>query len=156
MTEFERIYRSHKEGREGRTVRRNIAQRLWDSQGFRYLLFGGLTVLVNLACFRLLTEYTPLGLDAGNALSILAALLFAYVTNTWLVFRSKASGLRGRGGEFLRFVLARLFTMALEFFGVHLLAEILGWNALFSKLLMQCAVIVLNYVFSRIIVYRKV
>lgn len=134
----------------------NILQRLWNSQGFRYLFFGGLTVLVNLVCFHLLTEWAGLDLDAGNALSIVAALLFAYVTNTRFVFRSKTSGGRERLGEFLRFLSARLFTMGVEFFGVHFLAEVLLWNGFFSKLATQAVVIALNYVLSKIIVYKSV
>lgn len=132
------------------------ARRLWERQGFRYLFFGGLTVLVNLVCFRLLTERAGLGLDGANALSIALALLFAYVTNTRFVFRSKTSGGRERLGEFFRFLSARLFTMGVEFFGVHFLAEVLLWNGFFSKLVTQAVVIVLNYVLSKMIVYRNV
>lgn len=131
-------------------------RRLWEREGLRYLFFGGLTVLVNLLCFRLLTITAGLGTDAGNALSILAALLFAYATNTWFVFCSRDGGLRARLGEFLRFLSARLFTMALEFIGVHFLAEVLFWNGFLSKLAIQMVVIVLNYIFSKIIVYKRV
>lgn len=138
------------------TVLHQWLKRLWARQGFRYLFFGGLTVLVNLFCFSLLTGWAGLGLDGANALSIALALLFAYVTNTWFVFRSRASGFRGRLGEFLRFLSARLFTMGVEFFGVRLLAEVLLWNGFFSKLVMQAVVIALNYVFSKIIVYKSV
>lgn len=71
-------------------------------------------MLVNLLCFHFLTECAGLGLDTGNAVSIILALLFAYAVNTCFVFRSNAVGLRARLGEFLRFLLARLFTMVLE------------------------------------------
>lgn len=131
-----------------------LLRRLWERQGIRYLFFGGLTVLFNLLCFRLLTKGAGLGTDTGNALSILAALLFAYFTNTWFVFRSKNAGPRARLGEFLRFLSARLLTMALEFAGVHLLAEVLLLNAFLSKLALQAAVIVLNYILSRLVVYH--
>lgn len=134
---------------------RGFAGSLWARQGFRYLFFGGLTVGVSTAAFALLAR-AGLGLDGANALSIALALLFAYVTNTRFVFRSKTSGGRERLGEFLRFLSARLFTMGVEFFGVHFLAEVLLWNGFFSKLATQAVVIVLNYVLSKIIVYKSV
>lgn len=130
-------------------------RRLWERQGVRYLFFGGLTVLVNLACFTLLTAWGGLGLDVSNALSIAAALLFAYVTNTWFVFRSERGTVRERLGEFLRFVSARLFTMALEFFGVHLLAAAFPGKSFLWKLLAQGLVIILNYALSKRVVYRR-
>lgn len=129
-------------------------RRLWERQGVRYLFFGGLTVLVNLAVFTLLSR-AGLGLDAGNALSIAAALLFAYVTNTWFVFRSERGAVRERLGEFLRFVSARLFTMALEFFGVHLLAAAFPGKSFLWKLLAQGLAIILNYALSKKVVYRR-
>lgn len=127
---------------------------LWERQGVRYLFFGGLTVLVNLAVFTLLSR-AGLGLDVSNALSIAAALLFAYVTNTWFVFRSERGTVRERLGEFLRFVSARLFTMALEFFGVHLLAAAFPGKSFLWKLLAQGLVIILNYALSKRVVYRR-
>lgn len=130
---------------------RDLIQALWDRRGIRYLFFGGLTVLVNLAAFALLS-WLGLGLDAANALSITIALLFAYVTNTRFVFRSKRERFQERLWEFMRFVSARLFTMAVEFFGVRLLAPALG--ALPAKLLFQVIVIILNYVLSKWIIYR--
>lgn len=132
-----------------------MLRRFWDKEGIRYLFFGVLTVLVNLACFSLLTKGIGLGVDAGNALSILAALLFAYVVNTWFVFRSRDRTARERAGEFVRFAGARLFTMALEFAGVHVLVHICLLNAFFSKLSAQAVVIVLNYVLSKTVIYGR-
>lgn len=126
-------------------------RRLWECQGIRYLLFGGLTVLVNLTAFALLSQ-VGVGLDAANIFSIAAALMFAYVMNTWFVFRSKWEGAQKCLGEFLRFLSARLFTMAVEFFGVHFLAAAVG--PISAKLLVQILVIIMNYVLSRRLVYR--
>lgn len=130
-------------------------RRVWERQSVRYLFFGGLTVLVNLICFSLLTRRGGLGVDGANALSILAALLFAYWVNTRFVFRDHARSAGERLGRFLRFTGARLFTMALEWAGVHLLVSGLSLNAFFSKTAVQAVVIVLNYVLSRALVYRS-
>lgn len=133
---------------------RSLLERLWGRQGFRYLLFGGMTVLVNLTVFALLS-CAGIGLDAANALSIAVALLFAYGTNTWFVFHSGRGTTRERLGEFLRFLSARLFTMALEFFGVHLLSAAFPGRSFLWKLLVQGLVIILNYILSKRLVYLQ-
>lgn len=127
-------------------------RRVWDSRGFRYLFFGGLTTLVNIACFWLLTKAAGWNVDAGNAVSIGVALIFAYVVNTWFVFRSKCSRAWDRVREFFRFAGARALTMVLEFLGVHFMVMV--FLSVLSKMVIQVAVILLNYVFSRWIVYK--
>lgn len=129
-------------------------RRLWRRQGIRYLFFGGLTVLVNLTSFSLLVEWGQLGLDASNALSIATALLFAYGTNTWFVFRTERGTAQKRLDEFLRFISARLFTMAVEFFGVHFMSAVFPGKGFLWKLLIQGLVIVLNYILSKRLVYQ--
>lgn len=129
-------------------------QRLWDRQPVRYLFLGGLTVCVNFICFCLLTAYTEWDHHLSNGLSILAALLFAYAANTRFVFRSRCGSVRERILEFTRFFMARLFTMLLEFGGVYFLACVLSVNEILSKGILQVAVILLNYVLSRSMIYR--
>lgn len=133
---------------------KHCLRRLWECRGIRYLFFGGLTVLVNLASFAFLTAWGGLGLDVGNALSITVALLFAYGTNTWFVFRSEQGTARERLDEFLRFVSARLFTMTLEFFCVHFMSAAFPGRSFLWKLLVQGLVIILNYILSKRLVYQ--
>ncbi len=132
-----------------------LVQRFFSKEIVRYLLFGGLTVLVNLACFYLFTEVFFWNLDISNIISVVIALLFAYVTNTRFVFRSKCNSKKERLSEFVRFIVARIFTMFLEIFGVHCMVAILSLHALVSKCIMQIIVITLNYVFSKRIIAPK-
>lgn len=120
-----------------------------------YIFFGGLTVLVNLICFCILTKCFNWSVDLSNVLSIIIALLFAYVTNTRYVFCSKCDSVKERFYEFLKFVSARIFTMILEIVGVHIMVNILLWDSVISKIMLQVIVVVLNYIFSKMIVYKS-
>ena len=124
-----------------------------------YLIFGILTTLVNWLSYSLLVRGIPLA--AANALSWLIAVLFAFVTNKLWVFRSRRRDLRTTFEEFWRFILARAATGLIEIIGVPLLIELgldqalLGVEGMLSKALITLLVIVLNYIFSKWLVFRK-
>lgn len=129
-----------------------------------YLFFGGLTTLVNVVAslffmdflFRFVLPVADDGLRAtvSNVLSIILAILFAYVTNKIWVFRSKTHGGAELFFEFVRFVGGRLSTMAIEVGGVVLLYNILHWPFLAAKLLTQIIVVIGNYFISKFLVFR--
>ena len=120
----------------------------------RYLFFGGLTVLVNLASYVFFTELLHWSILFSNVLSIVIALLFAYITNTLFVFKNKAQSLRHGIAVFLKFISSRLFTMLLEIAGVALLVNIFFLDDLLAKTVLQGVVIITNYVLSKFFVYR--
>lgn len=129
-------------------------RQIWNCRTVRYLCFGALTVGENLLCFYFLTAYTDWDSNLSNGISIFTALLFAYATNTRFVFCSKCSSLCERFSEFIRFLMARIFTMLLEFGGVYFMICVLDMNEMLSKGLLQVVVIVLNYILSRLMIYR--
>ena len=125
----------------------------------RYAFIGGCTTLVNLASFWVLCRWTALGqsdggITAANVLSIILAILFAYITNKLFVFRSHTAGLTALLGEFAAFVAGRLATMAIEVGGVWLMVSVLRQNPMLGKLLTQGFVIVGNYFISKFLVFR--
>ena len=121
----------------------------------RYIFFGCLTVAVNLISFYVLLNLFKLNLDYSNVLSIIIALLFAYITNTIFVFHSKGLNFVERLFEFSKFIMARAFTMFFEVWFVHYTVNIINFNEMYSKFISQVIVVILNYVFSKLIVYKK-
>lgn len=120
-----------------------------------YLFFGALTTLVNLVVFFLLTEYPwQLNVTLGNVISIIVAILFAYVTNKIWVFRSKTDSAGELLSEFCRFVGGRLSTMAIEVGGVYLIFNVMGFPKMGAKLITQVIVIIGNYFISKFLVFR--
>ena len=120
----------------------------------RYLAVGGLTTLINFGLFVLLHELMDIDETISNLISIPASILFAYVANKLVVFRSRSNSITSFFLELIKFVGSRLLTMALEIGLVLLFADVLGWNATLGKAIAQVLVIIANYFISKIIVFR--
>lgn len=120
-----------------------------------YLFFGALTTLVNLVVFYLLTDYPwQINVTVGNVISVITAILFAYVTNKIWVFQSKTDSAGQLFNEFCRFVGGRLSTMVIEVGGVYLIFNVMGFSKMGAKLITQVIVIIGNYFISKFLVFR--
>lgn len=120
-----------------------------------YLLFGGLTTLLSILSFWLFTSGLGLSVLSANVLSWILAVLFAYVTNATWVFEARPRGLGERLRQLLSFYAGRLATLGVEELILWLFVTVLGWNAMAVKIAAQLLVIVLNYVISKLLVFRK-
>lgn len=120
-----------------------------------YAIFGGLTTVVNYLVF--LPCYNLLGLSGtvSNILAWAAAVAFAYVTNKPFVFRSHDWSMKTVGPELLKFVGCRLGSGALETGLIFLTVDLLHWNGNWMKLILSVVVVILNYVSSKLLVFRK-
>lgn len=131
-----------------------------------YIIFGVLTTAVSFVSYAVCTKLINLqneitGIAVSNVISWVCAVLFAFATNKIWVFESKSKDIKTILNELWKFVASRLFTGALEWFGVPLLVylglnqTIFGIEGMFSKLIVSVAVVILNYVFSKIFVFKK-
>lgn len=122
-----------------------------------YLIFGVLTTVISLATYYLLV-YTILDPNKGfelqiaNIISWIAAVTFAYFTNRKYVFKSNKEK---RLKEAFNFYLSRLSTLLIDMFLMWLLVTELSFNDKVIKMIVQIVVIVLNYVFSKFLVFGK-
>ena len=133
----------------------HIVKKLYHDSRIRYLFFGGCTTLVNHGLFADLKG--PLGIDyrISNFFSVAAAICFAFVVNKLFVFQSKTSSFTEGFREFIRFVLGRLVTMAVEVGGVPFCVEILHQPEMIAKLETQVIVTVVNYFISKFLVFKS-
>ncbi|MDY4693645.1 MAG: GtrA family protein [Blautia sp.] len=131
---------------------KNLICKLFNNSILRYIFFGGCTTLVNLASFYLFRKM-GLGLNLANVLSIILAILFAYIVNSKYVFQDKCETLKDHIQPFCKFVSARLATMIIEVGGVWLLVTSMHMNDMAGKLITQFIVVALNYVFSKFFVF---
>ena len=129
-------------------------RKLVQNQAVRYVFFGGCTTMVNLITYYLLRQVRSVDMTSANTIAVLLAILFAYVVNKLFVFEHKT----GSGLELLKeagsFIGMRLGTMVVEVLGVVLLASIWGMNDLAAKLVIQVVILVLNYLISKLVVFR--
>ncbi len=120
-----------------------------------YVFFGGLTTLINWGAYALC--YNVLGVS--NVPSVIIAWIlgvaFAFVTNKIWVFESRSFDTKTVMRELWTFVAARLATGLLDLGIMYLAVDVLGGNGNVWKLISNVVVIILNYVFSKLIVFRK-
>ena len=138
------------ESKEGNMA--EFIKKLYRNQGIRYIFFGGCTTMVNLVSFFILRKL-KVELNIANIISIILAILFAYVVNSKYVFQDKCETLKDHVQPFCKFVSARLVTMVIEVGGVWLLVSVMGLNDMIGKFLTQFIVLILNYVFSKFFVF---
>ena len=131
---------------------KQLIKKLYASSVVRYVFFGGCTTLVNLISFYVLRKLM-VGLNIANVISIILAILFAYVVNSRFVFQDKCQTLADHIRPFCKFISARLMTMVIEVGGVWLLVAKLGMNDMVGKFATQFIVLILNYVFSKFFVF---
>ena len=131
---------------------KQLIKKLYASSVVRYVFFGGCTTRVNLISFYVLRKLR-VGLNIANVISIILAILFAYVVNSRFVFQDKCQTLADHIRPFCKFISARLMTMVIEVGGVWLLVAKLGMNDMVGKFATQFIVLILNYVFSKFFVF---
>lgn len=129
-------------------------RQLYKNSVIRYVFFGGCTTLVNLVSFYVLRKLR-LPLQAANIISIILAILFAYIVNSRYVFQYQFQKLSDHFEPFTKFIGARLATMVIEVGGVWLLVQELGMQDMIGKFITQFIVLVLNYLFSKFFVFAK-
>ena len=120
-----------------------------------YLFFGVCTTLVNMAAYAVAAYPLGLSVTASTVIAWVLAVLFAYVTNRRWVFHSEARTTAEIGRELLSFFSCRAATGLLDIGCMALFVDVLGWNDLLIKALDNVLVIILNYVASRLLIFRK-
>ncbi|MBR5931875.1 MAG: GtrA family protein [Lachnospiraceae bacterium] len=120
-----------------------------------YLFFGFVTTVVNYGMFALLVRVFHLDVVPANIISWIVAVIVAFVTNKLWVFESKARDAKTIAREFGEFVAGRLITLGLETLLLWIFVDKLGMNDLVMKIITSVIVVIVNYIFSKFIIFRK-
>ena len=131
---------------------RAFVEKHWDMVS--YLFFGVLTTAVNYLVY--LPLYNLLGISAAvsNIIAWVAAVAFAFVTNKPFVFKSHDWSMKVVAPEFVKFVGTRVASWLVETGILFLTVDMLQWNGIVWKLITSVLVVVLNYVGSKLLVFR--
>ena len=117
-----------------------------------YLVFGVLTTVVNIVAFAILSRVLSVGTVASNIIAWFLSVLFSYVTNPKMVFDT-------RGNSVLReattFFTGRIGTGVLDTAMMFVTVDLFGWNDIVMKVFVNVIVIILNYVISKFLVFRR-
>lgn len=120
-----------------------------------YLIFGGLTTLVNYLIYFPLHHYCSFPASVSNILAWVGAVIFAFLTNKPFVFQSLDWSKNVVLPELGKFVGSRVVSGLLETGFIALTVDMLKWHSLAMKLIASIAVIVINYVASRWLIFKK-
>jgi len=125
----------------------------WFNKGYEvlsYLFFGGCTTLINIFTFWIL-RVLKIGVYPSNIVAWIVSVLFAFITNKLFVFESKGNAVK----EGISFFIFRLLSLLFDMGIMYLLIDVLNWNDLLSKVITNIVVIIINYVFSKIFIFKK-
>ena len=120
-----------------------------------YVFFGGLTTLVDYGVYMLLTDILFLDIVTANIIAWAAAVLFAFAVNKSIVFSDKRGSLKIILTQFVSFTGIRAVSGGLSTFLLWLFAELYGFNDLIVKAFIAAAVIILNYIFSKLFIFKN-
>lgn len=121
-----------------------------------YLIFGGLSTVVNFVSYFIAARVIGIEEVTSSAISWFCAVLFAYVTNKLFVFESKTETKKAMVKEMVTFFLARILSGILCDVGSFaLMVRVFHVNDIFAKIVTQVMVVVVNYVFSKLFIFRK-
>ena len=120
-----------------------------------YVVFGVLTTAINIAVYALCYRVLRLPNVPSNVIAWILAVLFAFVTNKLYVFESKSLERGTVARELASFVGARLATGLLDLAVMFVGVDLLHGPDLVFKVGSNVIVIILNYVLSKLVVFRK-
>ena len=117
----------------------------------KYLFFGVLTIFFSLGTFWLLCQYTRLDENLCNFISIVVGIVSAYILNRIYVFESKEKNILK---EFFKFAMTRVASSLFDMISFFILATCFSWNEIMVKIIISIAVVILNYVLSKSLVFK--
>ena len=132
-----------------------LLKRLLKIEGIVYLIFGVLTTAGNWCICFLLHYKFQLSAAVSNEIAWVISVFFAYVTNKIFVFQSHSWSFKTTLPEMLKFYGGRFLTGQFETVLLSYTVDYLGLNVILWKLIAAVIVIVMNYVFSKLLIFNK-
>ena len=120
-----------------------------------YVFFGGMTTLVDFVVYWIFTRLVPIGTVPAQVVSIADAIVFAYFVNKIFVFEDKCSSAGEAIRQFLSFASMRVLSGVFQTAALWLFADVLSFYDMAVKLIVAVVVVILNYIFSKLIIFRK-
>ena len=122
----------------------------------RYVIVGGLTTLVSLLSYYIciwlfLNPDNGVQLQIANIISWILSVTFAYFANRKYVFKSKGKVV----GEVVGFYSSRIFTLLIDMLSMFLMVTLFHIDDKIAKILVQFIILVLNYIFSKYLVFNN-
>ena len=132
---------------------RALAEKYWDV--LAYLIFGVLTTVVNYLVYLPLYNGAGLSATVSNAVAWVVAVAFAFLTNKPFVFKSHDWSAKTVFPELGKFLGCRIGSGLMETGIIFLFVDLLRWDGNIMKLATSVLVVIVNYVGSKLLVFKK-
>lgn len=132
---------------------RSLVEKHWEI--ISYIFFGGLTTVVNWLVYFPLYNLLFVDSAVSNAIAWVVSVAFAFLTNKPFVFKSHDWSARVTLPELGKFVSARVFSGLFETASLFVLVTWLGFDGNIIKIIISVVVVIVNYVASKLIVFKK-
>ncbi|MHC5247750.1 GtrA family protein [Enterococcus sp. LJL120] len=119
-----------------------------------YLFFGGATTVVNMGVFFIANAFLHHYIVA-NTIAWFISVLFAFVTNKIFVFQTKSETVGQLVWEWLKFMFYRILSLGIDNGSLYVIVDVFKWNVFVGKLVSQVLVVVANYAFSKLFIFKK-
>lgn len=120
-----------------------------------YLVFGVLTTVVNYIVYLPCLNFLGFSASVSNAIAWVVAVAFAFLTNKPFVFRSHDWSAKVVFPELGKFLGCRIGSGVLETAILLVTVDLLKWDGNLWKIVTSVLVVILNYVGSKLLVFRK-
>lgn len=137
-----------------KTLIKDMYHKVINRETIAYIIAGLLTTTVNFISYESLYQLGLPNLTA-NAWAWVIAVTFAYIVNKKGVFRSKSTGILNELTKIGMFFAARLITLGVEQSGMYYFIEYLEFPRLMVKASLAVIIIILNYIFSKLYIFKK-
>lgn len=119
-----------------------------------YLVFGGLTTLINIISFYILRKLN-IKIYTSNVIAWILSVLFAFITNKLFVFESKNKKAKENVKEVISFFFFRVLSLIFDMAFMYVMIQIFTANEMLSKVISNILVIILNYLFSKLFIFKS-
>ncbi len=120
-----------------------------------YLFFGVCTTLINIIAYWVMAHPMQLSVMLSTIVAWILAVLFAYITNRKWVFYSGAIKKKEILREIVSFFSCRLITGVVDWICMFVFVDYLKLNDIIIKFIANIVVIILNYIASKVIIFKK-
>ena len=127
---------------------------VFNRETISYIVFGVLTTVVSFVS-QMLFSAAGFPVIVNTIGSWVCAVLFAYIVNKLFVFESKTDTAKAFWRELGLFIGARVASLGMELVFMFVTVELLHFSEAVCKLIAQVFILVANYVFSKLVIFKK-
>ncbi len=121
-----------------------------------YLICGVTTTIINIVMYMMFTRIMGLEEVLSSGLAWVITIISAYILNRKFVFGSKSKGTTNIIREFTAFVICRIISgITCDIGTFALMVKVLRIHDLIAKMVTIVMVVIVNYLFSKFLVFRR-